>query len=138
MMINISDRRLDDFSFPPSNPLFKLLGFLKVQDIFKLRISKFIFKCLNKTSPDLFHSWFNTTSNIHQHDTRSKFANFDDNLNTRTLFIQNVRTTRYGLKQTKVLGAKIWNDLPSNLGMDNITIVTFSKELKKHLIDQYL
>ena len=35
-MITISDRRLDDFSFPPSNPLFKQLGFLKVQDIFKL------------------------------------------------------------------------------------------------------
>ena len=29
-MITISDRRQDDHSFPPSNPLFKQLGFLKI------------------------------------------------------------------------------------------------------------
>ena len=65
-MLTFSDRRHDDFSYPTANPLFKQLGFLKVQGIFSLRISIFVFKYLSKTTPVLFHSWFTNTSNIHQ------------------------------------------------------------------------
>ena len=137
-MITISDRRHDDYSFPQSNPLFKQLGFLKVHDIFKLRISNFVFKCLNRTSPMLFHSWFITTSSIHQHNTRSKFSSIDESLDTRTLFIRSVRSTRYGLKQTKVSGAKLWNQLPPILRRDDLTIYSFTKELKKFFITQYI
>ena len=137
-MITISDRRQPDYSFPPSNPLFKQLGFLKVQDIFKFRIANFVFKCLNRTSPSQFHSWFHITSTIHHYNTRSKFINIDENLNTRTLFEQSARTTRYGLKQTKILGAKVWNELPPILRKDDVTLVTFMKELKLFFIIQYL
>ena len=34
----------------PSTPLFKKLGFLKLNDIFILQISKFIHKCLYKVA----------------------------------------------------------------------------------------
>ena len=55
-MICLSDRRRDDFSFPTANPLFQQLGFLKVHDIFILRLSKSVFNCLNRTTPVIFHS----------------------------------------------------------------------------------
>ena len=55
---------------------------------------------------------------------------------TRTLFIPSSRTTHYGLRQTKVLGAKIWNGLPQNIRLDDITIAIFSKELKRYLLEQ--
>ena len=40
---------------------------LKVQDLFKMRIVKFIRNCLNKTSPVNFHLWFKLTIQIHNH-----------------------------------------------------------------------
>ena len=135
-MITLSDKRHDDFSYPTANPLFKQLGFLKIQDIFILRISIFVYKCLNKSTPLIFHSWFTNIHNIHQYNTRSKYISIANNVHTRTLFIPSSRTTHYGLKQTKVLGAKIWNTLPNHLRMDDMSLPTFSKSLKKHLMEQ--
>ena len=59
-----------------SDPLFKNLGILKVEDIYKLNLGKFIFSSLSHLSPPLFWTWFTinnqrvTRSNtiIHQDD----------------------------------------------------------------------
>ena len=50
-LLSNSDTRLSDYSFPLSTPLFFKEKLLKVQDIFKIRIAKFIYTSLNKTSP---------------------------------------------------------------------------------------
>ena len=62
--------------------------------------------------------------------------NIETFTSTRILFISSSRTTHYGLRQIKVLGAKIWNRLPQNIRLDNITIAIFSKELKRYLLEQ--
>ena len=41
-MINYSDKRQPDFAFPSADPLFLKLGFLKVHNIFRLKLAKFI------------------------------------------------------------------------------------------------
>ena len=41
-MLTYSDKRQDDFSFPSANPLFFRLEILKIHDLFKLKIDKFI------------------------------------------------------------------------------------------------
>ena len=132
-MITLSDQRQDDFAFPTANPLFLQLGILKVKDIFILQLAKFVFKCLNRSNPVIFHPWFTSTYDIHHHNTRSKYVCIGNNVQTRTLFIPCSRTTYYGLKRTKVLGAKIWNGLPMNLRTDDLTFSIFSKEIKKYL-----
>ena len=47
-MLTYSDKRQDDFSFPSANPLFFRLEILKIHDLFKLKIAKFIYNCLKK------------------------------------------------------------------------------------------
>ena len=104
-LLSYSDVRRTDFSFPPSNPLKKQL--LKVHDIFKMTITKFIYNCLNKTSPVNFQSWFKLTVQVHNHNTRSQYINIDKLITTNNLFIPTARTSHYGLKLIKVQGPKI-------------------------------
>ena len=135
-MLTFTDKRLQDYSLIPSEPLFFKLNIHKIYDIFKLLISKFIFNCLKKANPDKFNSWFKLTSHVHNHNTRSKYIDIDNTLITRTLFIPSVRTTHYGLKSLKVQGPKIWNSLPPLLrNIENVKI--FIKQLKEYLFSLY-
>ena len=136
-LISYCDKRLEDYSLQPSDPLFYKLQIHKIQDIFILRTSKFVFNCLIKITPVNFHSWFRLTVQIHNHNTRSKFADIDKLIITRTLFVPTARTTNYGLKQIKVQGAKLWNNLPAILRVNNISFSIFIKKLKMYLLDSY-
>ena len=69
-VITHSDKRLLDYSFLPSDPLFFKLEIHKIHEIFKIMVVKFIFKCLNKTNPTTFHSWYILTSQVHKHNTK--------------------------------------------------------------------
>ena len=135
-LICFSDKRQDDYSFYPSDPLFFKLEILKIYDIFKLNISKFIFKCLNKMTPTNFHSWYHLTSLMNKHNTRSKFVNIENSVLTRTLFFPTARTSHYGLKLLKVQGPKIWNSLPPLLRI-NESFNNFNKKLKNILLNKY-
>jgi len=135
-LICYSDKRQADYSFSPCNPLFYKLEFHKIHDIFKINLSKFIFKCLNKLTPVNFHSWFHLTSVLNRYNTRSKFVNIDNNIETKTLFVPTARTSHCGLKLLKVLGPKIWNSLPPLLRI-NESINNFIKKLKNILINNY-
>ena len=132
-MIYYLDKRQPDYSFPSAEPLFHELNFLKVYDIFKLKVSKFIYNCLNKLNPTNFHSWFKLTLQTHRYNTRSKFIDIENSITTNNLFIPTSRTTHYGLKSLKVQGPKIWNILPP-LIRNNTSPKCFIKELKKYLI----
>jgi len=135
-LICYSDVRHADYSFSPSNPLFYKLEMHKIYDIFKINLSKFIFKCLNKMTPVNFHSWYQLTSVLNRYDTRSKFVNIENSFMTKTLFIPTARTSYYGLRLSKVLGPKIWNSLPPLLRI-NESINNFNKKLKNILLNNY-
>ena len=135
-LICYSDKRNADFSFPPCDPLFFKLELHKIYDIFKISVSKFIFKCLNNLAPVNFHSWYHLTSVLNKYNTRSKYANFDNSIKTKTLFVPIARTSNYGLKLLKVLGPKIWNSLPPLLRINN-SLNNFNKKIKHILINEY-
>ena len=135
-LITYSDKRQMDYSLLPSDPLFFRMEIHKIFDLFKLKISKFIFNCLNKTSPVNFHSWFILTSYVHNHNTRSKYIDINNSVTARTLFVPFARTTHYGLKLIKVQGPKVWNSLPPII-RNNTLINSFIKDLKKFLIKTY-
>ena len=135
-LITFTDKRLTDFSLTPSEPLFFKLNIHKINDIFKLMVSKFIFNCLNKSNSVNFNSWYKLTSLVHNHNTRNKFIDIDNTVITRTLFIPFARTAHYGLKSLKVQGPKIWNSLPPTL-RNNDNLYNFIKKLKNYLINLY-
>ena len=85
----------------PTDPIFVKLNFLKVDDIYNYQVSKFVFKCINRTTPIQFHDWYKLSHVIHEHSTRSIF-DVNEGLSINNLFIPSARTTNYGLKQLKV------------------------------------
>ena len=121
-----------------SGPIFAKLETLKVTDIFKYQVSKFIFKCINKLAPVNFHNWFEFNHNRQEYGTRSNImiTNDDKIIKINNLFIPAVRTTHCGLSQLKVNGPRVWNSLPTEI--KNITFTNvFLKKLKVHFISQY-
>ena len=61
-MMTYNDLREQDYSFPSSDPIFFKLEIFKIQDIIKIKISKFIYKCLDKNIPINFRNWFTLTT----------------------------------------------------------------------------
>ena len=127
----------------PSNPIFKELGILKVSDIFKLNVTKFIFSCLSLNIPRIFHDWFTMNHSIHNYNTIS-----NTNINMKNYFeIENVtetnllhtrysRLVNYGGKKLKVAGPILWNSLPKNI-RNAQSVYSLKILYKKLLIDQY-
>ena len=85
---------------------------MKVMDIYRYQVSKFVFKSINSLVPRNFHEWFQLTHERYGYRTRSNFSN-DDGSIIKNLFIPSARTTNYGLKQLRVNGPRIWNSLPT-------------------------
>ena len=53
------------------------------------------------------------------------------------LFIPSIHTTHYGLKQLKVNGPRIWNELPYHLN-NTFSLNIFLKYLKAFYISTYV
>ena len=126
-----------------TNPIFKKLEILKVEDVFNFHILKFIYMCLNQSTPQNFHSWFIPNYNIHSYNTVSNTT-----INMRNYFeIENVETTNnihiergrlvnYGAKLLKVLGPNLWNSVPLEIrNAENIFL--FKKNLKLFYVNKY-
>ena len=57
----------------PTAPIFAKLNDLKVDDIYNHQVSKFVFKCIYRLTPEQFHDWYKLTSGMHEHSPRSNF-----------------------------------------------------------------
>ena len=77
-------------------------------------MSKSVFKCLNQTTPEQFLNWYKLNHEIPGYSTRSNI-NANDGIIINNLLVPSTRTTNYGLKQLRVNGPRIWNELPSQL-----------------------
>ena len=80
-------------------------------------------------------NWIVINSERHNYQTRSNF-NAVTEIYTRNLFVPSARTTNYGLKQIKVNGPRIWNELPVNI-KNETSLFIFVKSIKKHFISSY-
>ena len=135
-MLTLNDARQNDYSFSSSNPLFLELEILKIQDLFKVKINKFIYRCLKKNTPINFHNWFIYTNLIHNYNTRSGYIDSNQLISTKNLFIPIARTSHYGLKKIKVHGPKIWNELPPDVRVIT-TFSLFKVNLNRHMVKNY-
>ena len=53
-----------------SNPLFIKLGFLKLHDVYKLQVSKLVYKMKNNTDLPVGENHLTKVSDIHSYNTR--------------------------------------------------------------------
>ena len=134
-IMTFNNKRDENFKYPQSNPIFKQLSILKIHDIKKLCLTKFVYKYFDRNVPNNFHNWFNLISQVHHYNTRSNF-NLESSTNTNKIYVPFRRTSRYGLNQIKVQASKFWNDLPDPI-KEKRTLHQFSLELKKFLINNY-
>ena len=104
-----------------TTPLFLKLNLLKLEDIYKLQISKIMHKINN-------NSWFGNfnlirTENIHQYNTRSNSCNYfvsSNNLSPKSIY---------------KVGPRVWRKIPKELKLLNFSL--FKKYLIKHLLSFY-
>ena len=126
-----------------ADPLFIELEILKVQDMFKLELGKFVYSCLNETTPLIFHNWFVLNHTVHGHATISSSIivqenYFDSGSSTvsNTLHTKGSRLWNYGGKLLKVAGPIFWNSLPLPI-REAPSFYIFKSKLKKLLLLKY-
>ena len=127
-------------SWAPSDPLFKSLGILKIYDVYKLSVGKFIYSSLSHLSPPLFWSWFSINN---EKATRSNtiisqinFFDVGTTKQTLTLHRKPYKKDTYGAKMIQVLGPVLWNEFPENV-RDADSKGIFKKNLIKFLLGNY-
>ena len=112
-----------------TEPLFKVLKLLNVQDILKINTLKFCFKLQNNNLPIYFRSYhYRTQQEIHGRDTRYNY-----------LIPTNLVTTQRAEKCLRNNIPWIINSIPRNLleKMNTHSYQGFSQNAKKYYLDQY-
>ena len=104
-----------------SAPLFDALQILKLDDLFKLQVTSFVYECLNNLAPIYFREYFVSIHSVHNIGTR-QFKKGD-------LFALHCNTTQYGLRSIYYLGVRIWNSLPIEI-RESPSLSIFKKKLK--------
>ena len=107
-----------------SNPLFKKLRMLKLEDIVKLHISKLMFKMQQQTL--VGDNRLTKVSSIHNYNTRTS---------TSSNYFIHRRRTNLGCRSFTVVGPKILTNVPKEI--KELNFKQFKNPLKKHLFNKY-
>ena len=107
-----------------TNPLFKDLELLKLNDVYKLEIGKMVHKIKSNLlvgEHDLI-----SLNKIHNHNTR---------ISANSNYFVKIPRTNLGKNSFSYIGPKIWQDVP--LEYKNLDSVPFKHCYKQHLLQQY-
>jgi hypothetical protein len=128
---------------PASDQLFKDLEILKLEDIFKFHIVKFVFQSLSQETPPTFFDWFSINNDVHGHSTisnveivRETYFDVGVAFPSKILHTKGSNLVHYGGKSIQVTGPVLWNSLPNEL-RNHETINPFKYYSKKYFVDQY-
>ena len=111
--------------FHSTNQLHKELDILKVKDVYKSCVLKFVFLCLNHTPLRMFNNYFQKRQTLHDRNLRDM----------KTLHVP-VGYSDLALSSTKINGAKLWNKLPLEIKR-NDDVGCFKKSVKSHFMKSY-
>ena len=111
-----------------SEPLFKSLNLLRLNDVIELQILSFVYQWSHRLLPPCFSKYFKFTSSVHSYSTRQSC--------NRNLFVASVNTTQYGLRSLKFTGPRLWNSLPTSITNSN-SLRIFRKTLKNSMLNWY-
>ena len=101
------------------------LDILKVEDIYKVHIVKFVYESINDLSIPQFKKYYNLQNEIHNYNTREK-----QRLRARGI------NTKYGEYSLHYRGAFLWNKLDKNIQCMK-SLYSFKKALKDSIIKSY-
>ena len=108
-----------------SSVLHHELGLLKIIDIFKVSILKFVFKVLNKEIIKQFFNYFETRERLHDHDTRHK----------KLLHVKDYNTN-FGITRIAIKGAFLWNQYASDKKIRSLYML--KRAMKIRFLDLYV
>lgn len=111
--------------FPASECLFKSTNILKLSDLYRLLVSVYMYKMLNRNMFTNLKSSLQLTERSHGYDTRFNSAYL-------TPFVR-VETTRLNYKYNFV---DIWNNIPMHI-KSKPSVRVFKKSVASWLIDSY-
>ena len=100
--------------------LYKKLGLLKLHDVHKLKLAKFMHHLFKNKQPKLCNHNFTTINNIHDYATRKPSRS--------NYFLAGVSKSA-GKNKIESRGAKLWKKITENL--KNKPFVSFTNTLKK-------
>ena len=109
-----------------SNSLYKKEKLLKVDDIFMMELSKFMFKFGLGLLPRIFHDYFRCTNKIHAYNTRGSHSNY---------YIERKKSNK-GMCALNFLGPRVWHDIPIVIKSSKSTS-SFCNALKKYILKTY-
>ena len=111
-----------------SEPLFKSLNLLKLNDVIESQILSFVYQWSRRLLPPCFSEYFEFTSSVHSCSTRQSC--------NRSFYVTLVNTTQYGLRYLKFTGPRLWNSLPVSITHSN-SLRIFRKTLKNSMLNCY-
>ena len=101
-------------------PVYEEMDILKIDNIYKLEVGKFMYKFDNDLLPDNFNEYFQYVRNVHTYSTR---------MSTNKCMYIKISNTKFSKKMLKVKGTEIWNSIPLELKELN-SVKLFSQKLK--------
>ena len=107
--------------------LYHSHNILKVNDMFKLELGKFMYKYNKNMLPNTFTQYFKSTTTVHNYNTRNSKTNY---------FIPRQKSNK-GLSTLSYLEAKLWSEIPNTIKTTN-TIGSFSTNYKELLLNNYI
>ena len=99
---------------------------LQVDELFKLELSKFMYKFVNGKLPGNFDDYFLEITTKHNYQTRVSKDNF---------FIPR-KNSRKGFNSLNYLGPKLWSEIPQNIKSKK-SLNSFVLSYKKFLLETY-
>ena len=110
-----------------TSPLFIKTNSLTLEDLYVQHCCKIVHKKINKTLHPNISNLLATVNETHQHNTRHS---------------NNIRPNRtinnFSKQLLSIKVASVWNSLPESIKLStNLTLATFTDNLKKYLISKY-
>ena len=85
-------------------PLLAQINILRIKDVFNIEIAKHVHKFQTNSLPNVFKEQYTNISNTHNTQTRSS---------TRNDLVIHRTKKDIGKRSSSVLGATVWNSIPS-------------------------
>ena len=116
---------LNDFNFS-ANEMLKNMHILKLEDIYKIELAKFMHNSVNDKLPPAFLHFFTKIQDMHSYNLRST--------KSKVYFTPRCRTAKYR-NSFKHTGIKLWENIDSNI--KKLKLNTFAAKLKTSIIECY-
>ena len=110
----------------PSQPLFKKLNLLTIQELYLYSVQIFNYKFMHKILPETFWNFFTYNCDIHNYNTRQSH-HFHSRLSKTKQISKNIRTT----------GISINNHFMKYVS-HNCTLTTYKKHIKSYILSNDL